>query len=101
MLKRKWGNIQNLKTQGAMLWSKAKFIEMGEKNSRHFLNLEKRNYNERYMQSLITSKGLNLTNPSKILEEQAKYYESLPCLKSLKAILKLISCNSMLKIKVF
>ena len=48
-----------------------------ERNSRYFLNLEKCNYNERYMKLLINSQGLKVTEPSEILDEQAKYYESL------------------------
>ena len=76
-LKRKWENFQNLKTQGAILRSKAKFVEEGEKNSKYFLNLEKRNYNEKYMKSVINSQGLNITDATEILNEQAKYYKGL------------------------
>ena len=76
-LKRKWENFENLKTQGAMLRSKAKFVEEGEKNSKYFLNLEKRNYSEKYMKSVITSQGSNITDASEIINEQAKYYENL------------------------
>ena len=77
LLKRKWENIQNLKTQGAILRSKAKFVEEGEKNSKYFLNLEKRNYKERYMKSVMNSQDLMITDPSEILNEQAKFYENL------------------------
>ena len=76
-IKRKWDNFQHLKTQGSILRSKAKFVEDGEKSSKYFLNLEKRNYNERYMKSLINSQGLLITEPSEILNEQAKFYEGL------------------------
>ena len=71
------GQLSNLKTQGSILRSKAKFVEDGEKNSQYFLNLEKRIYNERYMKSLINSQGLLITEPSEILNEQAKFYEGL------------------------
>ena len=76
-LKRTWENFQYTKTEGTILRSKAKFVEQGERNSRYFLNLEKRNFNERHMKSLINSQGMTITKPGEILEEQASFYEGL------------------------
>ena len=45
-------NVQNEKTKGAIVRSKAKFVEEGERNSQYFLNLDKRNYNESYIKLL-------------------------------------------------
>ena len=48
-VKTEWENLQNEKIQGAMIRSKSKWVEYGEKNSKYFLNLEKRNYSTKYI----------------------------------------------------
>ena len=42
--KNKWESIEKDKISGIILRSKVKFVEEGEKNSKYFLNLGKRNY---------------------------------------------------------
>ena len=76
-LKKELEDIYKDKTQGMMLRSKAKFIEEGEKNSKYFLNMEKRNYNNKHMKSIINSDGSIINNPKKILEEQANFFQKL------------------------
>ena len=71
------GNYPNRKTNGAILWSKALFAEEREKNSNFFLNLEKQNYNNKHMKSVINSKGTVINMPKNILEEQASFLEKL------------------------
>ena len=75
--KTEWETIQTEKTNGAILWSKALFAEEREKNSNFFLNLEKQNYNNKHMKSVIDSKGTVINMPKNILEEQASFFEKL------------------------
>ena len=60
-----------------MLRSKAKFIEEGEKNSKYFLKMEKQNYNNKHIKSIINSDGSIINNPKEILEEQANFFQKL------------------------
>ena len=39
--------------------------------------MEKRNYNKRYIKKLVTGYGLEITEPSEILNEQKKFYNDL------------------------
>ena len=75
--KTEWEQYQNEKAEGAILRSKVQFTEMGEKNTKYFLNLEKRNYNSKYIKKLICSNNSELTNPEDILEEEKRYYYNL------------------------
>ena len=52
-LKQDIEDIKRIKTEGIMLRSKAKWIEYGEKNSKYFFNLEKRNYNMKYIKKTL------------------------------------------------
>ena len=53
--KREYKNLQDRKTRGIIMRSKAKWTEEGEKNTSYFLNLEKRNYETKHIQKLIVS----------------------------------------------
>ena len=44
--KAEWEYYHTKKTKGIILRSKAKWVEEGEKNTKYFLNLEKRNQNK-------------------------------------------------------
>lgn len=70
-------NLLKVKSNGAMLRSKAKWMEYGEKNSKYFLNLEKRNYNTKYIKKLILPNNDEVTNPNLILDEERKFYKKL------------------------
>ena len=76
-LKKQWEKLQAEKNSGIILRLKAKFVEEGEKNTKYFLNLEKRNYNTKYMKSILSDNGRVLNDPKAILEEQASYYQTL------------------------
>ena len=76
-LKQRLEDFEFEKTKGTILRSKAKFAEEGEKNSRYFLNLEKRNYNNKHMKSIIGDKNTVITKPQEILSEQVKFFEKL------------------------
>ena len=72
-----WENIQSEKAEGSILRSKAQWVEQGEKNTKYFLNLEKRNYNIRHIKKLVTANGVEITDPLKILNEEKQFYQNL------------------------
>ena len=62
--KREWENIQSEKSEGIIMRSRVRWAELGEKNTKYFLNLEKQNYNTKYIKKLFTEDtGLELTDP--------------------------------------
>lgn len=75
--KTEWENIIRVKTEGILLRSKSKWVEEGERNSKYFLNLEKRNYNTNYIKTLITKENKHIDNLNDIICEQRNFYESL------------------------
>ena len=53
------------------------WVEHGEKNTKYFLNLEKRNYNKNVITKLKKSDGTEITDPNHILREEEKFYTNL------------------------
>ena len=70
-------NIIEQKTKGNILRCKIKWYEEGEKCSKYFLNLEKRNFNNKCITKLITSEGKTVTTDPEILKEEQLFYEKL------------------------
>ena len=63
------------KTKGAILRSKVRWYEDGERNTRYFYNLEKRNENEkRTIAKLKRSNGTVTNDQFEILREQMEFY---------------------------
>ena len=60
-----------------ILRSKAKWVEDGEKNTKFFLDLEKRNYNNKYIKKLITKNNKEITTLADIIEEEKCFYKEL------------------------
>ena len=77
-------NIQKVKTDGILLRSKTQWIDQGERNSKYFLNLEKRNYNIKYIKKIVTADGSTVVTPNDILREQSRFYSNLYTSKLLK-----------------
>ncbi len=75
-LKSEYDDVQNEKAQGIIIRSKAKCVEYGEKNTKFFLQLEKRNHDVKHIKSLITENG-TVTNPKCILEVEKQFYSKL------------------------
>ena len=75
-LKAEYDSIQKERAQGAILRSKVDWAEHGEKNTRFFLQLEKRNFEVKHIKTLITEKG-QLDKPKDILEAEKDYYAKL------------------------
>ena len=62
--------------EGTLIRAKIKWSEMGEKNNKYFLNLEKRNYNSKYIKKLVCN-NKSITNPELILNEEMRFYKNL------------------------
>jgi hypothetical protein len=74
ILKTELEEIVNTKTRGAMIRSKANWAENGEKSTKYFLGLEKRNYKNKCISILISHDGRTLTDSDDILKEEQHYF---------------------------
>ena len=64
------------KTKGAMIRSKARWCEQGERSTRYFFNLEKRNRSNNYITKL-KAENRTLVIPTEIINEEYRYYQNL------------------------
>ena len=65
------------KIDGIIVRAKARWHLQGEKNSKYFLNLEKKHYIEKSIPKLINDKGEEIKDLPDIIKEQQKFYETL------------------------
>jgi exonuclease III len=70
-------NYNNEKANGIMLRSKTNWIEHGERNTKFFLNLEKRNYQMKCITKLIDDQEKEINEPNQILEYEESFYKNL------------------------
>jgi hypothetical protein len=70
-------NHNNEKTKGVLLRAKVEWAEMGERNTKFFLSLEKRNYKNKCITKLLDENDEIVEDSDKILEFQDKYYKNL------------------------
>lgn len=75
--KSKLSKIAGIKTRGTIVRSRARWYEYGERNSRYFNNLEKRNQKKKHITSLVNNDGDKITNPKDILEEEERFFEEI------------------------
>ena len=68
--------LQFKRTKGLMFRSKAKWNFEGEKNTKYFMNLEKRRAGAKTCTKLIAD-GQEITNKDSILQAQQKYYQQM------------------------
>ena len=61
---------------GMMIRTRARWVEHGEKPSRYFCNLEKRQYTSKVINQIELS-DRTVTDPVEILREQAEFYKTL------------------------
>ena len=61
----------------AFVSSKVRWHEFGERSSKYFLNLEKRNYENKFITRLTRDDESCVTDPKEILEEQRRLYSKL------------------------
>ena len=64
-------------TQGSIIRSRATWYELGEKNNKYFLNLEKSNKKKSSVRKIITSDGKLTNNPKTIMNELESFYADL------------------------
>ena len=76
-VKGEWESMEQRKTNGIIMRSKAQWVEQGEKNTKYFLNLEKRNYNNTYIKKLIKDNNIEISEISEIIKEEQTFYKSL------------------------
>ena len=62
--------------EGIIIRSRARWHEHGEKNSKYFLNLEKRNNIKKHIRKLFVSGAIS-TDPFEILNTERRFYEKL------------------------
>ena len=63
--------------KGSIVRSKTRWIEQGEKPTKYFFNLEKRNYNHKTIIELKHPEGKSVTKEEEILEEIEIFYKEL------------------------
>lgn len=69
--------ISEHKTKGAIVRSRARWYEHGERNSKYFVNLEKRAYERKHIVKLKTKENVYLEEPNKILCQMENFYKTL------------------------
>ena len=70
-------NLREKSTKGSLIRSRANIIDNWEKPSNFFLNLEKRNFTNKNIPSLITEDEKVITDSKKILVMQKDFYQDL------------------------
>ena len=64
-------------TRHICLRPKAREFKWGELSSKYFLNLEKRNYQNKYINKLKKDDSSTITDPTEILNEQQRFFQTL------------------------
>ena len=82
-LRSELNKIVEYRTKGAIIRSRTKWHEQGEKNTKYFLNLEKRQKEKTYISKLKPQDSTEITNADEILNCQKLFYKNLysavPC----------------------
>ena len=69
--------IAQYQTRGAILRSKARWYNEGEKNTKYFLNMQKRHFNKKTIKQLQSDKKGVINTDDKILQEAKSFYQNL------------------------
>ena len=75
--KRELEEIIEYRTKGSIVRSKAKWYNDGEKNTKYFLQLEKRHYKRKNISTLKRNDNSVVTSDPEILNECVKFYREL------------------------
>ena len=70
-------SIYNFIAEGIILRSKASWYKHGEKSSKYFLNLEKRNKAKSHLRKIINSDGHEVCDETEIRQKLKQFYSSL------------------------
>ena len=84
-------------TAGIIMRSKSSWYEHGEKSSKCFLNLEKRNKAKSHVRSLISESGIQVNDPSEIMSRIRYFYSKLYTQRSTKTEKECLDYLSRLK----
>ena len=76
-LKSEMQDIYEERCNGILTRAKVRWLKEGEKNTKYFIGLEKRNYQNKNISQLITNESETITNAKEILKEQKHFYQSL------------------------
>ncbi|GFR80583.1 retrovirus-related Pol polyprotein from type-1 retrotransposable element R2 [Elysia marginata] len=68
---------QLVKARGAAVWSKAKWIEEGDRNTKYFLNLEKNRSSSNVIRHIKNERNEIVQNPGKVLSAIKNFYDKL------------------------
>ena len=80
ILKNSKNEIEELldeKNKSIIFHTKCRWYEGGEANTKMFFNMEKSRYNARVCAKLLREDGVEITDPTEILDEQHKFYQEL------------------------
>ena len=77
-------NLYNYIADGAILRSKARWYEEGEKNTKYFLSSEKGNRSKSCIRRLIIDDSIEITDKADVRKEIKTFYENLYTKKSMK-----------------
>ena len=69
--------LYRFKTDGCIVRSRANWVEHGERNSKYFIGLEKRNQKQKVISKLHSDNGNILTKSADILNEEKQFYQNL------------------------
>ena len=69
--------IEEERAKGAIIRSRVKWLEEGEKPTKYFFNLEKSNYSKKHIRKLHLENGQSVTNDKEILNEACIFYSDL------------------------
>ena len=75
--KQDFEEIYNYITEGIILRSKTDWYELGEKSTKYFLNLEKRNKAKSHIRVILTESSSEITDSKAILSELKSFYSNL------------------------
>ena len=70
-------NLRQVKMKGVLIRSKSRWMEQGEKPSKYFLNLEKRNFVNKSIRRIVTEDNCTLSRSVDILMEAREFYKKL------------------------
>ena len=76
-LKKELQSLYDDKGDAAKFRSKCRWLEEGERSTKYFFNLEKRNYNRKVISELENENGEVISNEEQILLEIEHYYSNL------------------------
>ena len=76
-LRAEYKTIAEHRTKGAIIRSRIRWHENGEKNTKYFLNMEKRQHCKSHISKLKTNDDTEINDPKTILEQGKMFYKNL------------------------